>query len=152
MKALSIIFHILNFYFQYFFHKSVSEVVTAEAPAASACSTSFSVRINPPAKNYIEVLPGVVPELIKEVKEITGIPIFAGGFIRTEKDVEQALAAGASAVTTSDTDLWKKYWKNAGYFFDFLDQFRHHSGKHFYIVGSVLFHQFNTLLHGACVY
>ena len=61
--------------------------------------------------DYIEVLPGVVPELIKEVKEITGIPIFAGGFIRTEKDVEQALAAGASAVTTSDTDLWKKYWK-----------------------------------------
>ncbi|MCG8395977.1 glycerol-3-phosphate responsive antiterminator [Bacillus atrophaeus] len=59
--------------------------------------------------DFIEVLPGIVPLLIKEIKEKTGIPIFAGGFIRTEQDVEQALKAGATAVTTSDTKLWKKY-------------------------------------------
>ncbi|MDQ0926777.1 glycerol uptake operon antiterminator [Bacillus atrophaeus] len=59
--------------------------------------------------DFIEVLPGIVPSLIKEIKEKTGIPIFAGGFIRTEQDVEQALQAGATAVTTSDTKLWKKY-------------------------------------------
>ncbi|MCY8970976.1 glycerol-3-phosphate responsive antiterminator [Bacillus atrophaeus] len=59
--------------------------------------------------DFIEVLPGIVPSLIKEIKEKTGIPIFAGGFIRTEQDVEQALKAGATAVTTSDTSLWKKY-------------------------------------------
>ncbi|TAI19358.1 glycerol uptake operon antiterminator GlpP, partial [Bacillus velezensis] len=46
---------------------------------------------------------------IQEIKEKTGIPIFAGGFIRTEEDVEQALKAGAVAVTTSNTKLWKKY-------------------------------------------
>lgn len=57
--------------------------------------------------DFIEVLPGVVPFLIKEVKEKTGIPIFAGGFIRTEKDIQQALDAGAEAVTTSNTKLWK---------------------------------------------
>ncbi|MCY8976305.1 glycerol-3-phosphate responsive antiterminator [Bacillus atrophaeus] len=59
--------------------------------------------------DFIEVLPGIVPSLIKEIKEKTGIPIFAGGFIRTEQDVEQALKAGATAVTTSDAKLWKKY-------------------------------------------
>lgn len=59
--------------------------------------------------DFIEVLPGIVPSLIKEIKEKTGIPIFAGGFIRTEEDVEQALKAGAVAVTTSNTKLWKKY-------------------------------------------
>lgn len=59
--------------------------------------------------DFIEVLPGIVPSLIQEIKEKTGIPIFAGGFIRTEKDVEQALKAGAVAVTTSNTKLWKKY-------------------------------------------
>ncbi|MDL5613276.1 glycerol uptake operon antiterminator GlpP [Bacillus halotolerans] len=59
--------------------------------------------------DFIEVLPGIVPSLIQEIKEKTGIPIFAGGFIRTEQDVEQALKAGAVAVTTSDTKLWKKY-------------------------------------------
>ncbi|NPC91992.1 glycerol-3-phosphate responsive antiterminator [Bacillus sp. WMMC1349] len=59
--------------------------------------------------DFIEVLPGVVPELIKEVHERTGIPIFAGGFIRSEKDVKRALDAGAVAVTTSETQLWKTY-------------------------------------------
>ncbi|MBE1868424.1 glycerol uptake operon antiterminator GlpP [Bacillus subtilis] len=59
--------------------------------------------------DFIEVLPGIVPSLIQEIKEKTGIPIFAGGFIRTEEDVEQALKAGAVAVTTSNAKLWKKY-------------------------------------------
>lgn len=59
--------------------------------------------------DFIEVLPGIVPSLIQEIKEKTGIPIFAGGFIRTEEDVEKALKAGAVAVTTSNTKLWKKY-------------------------------------------
>lgn len=59
--------------------------------------------------DFIEVLPGIVPSLIQEIKEKTGIPIFAGGFIRTEQDVEQALKAGAVAVTTSNTKLWKRY-------------------------------------------
>ncbi|MCO4851511.1 glycerol uptake operon antiterminator GlpP [Bacillus vallismortis] len=59
--------------------------------------------------DFIEVLPGIVPSLIQEIKEKTGIPIFAGGFIRTEEDVERALKAGAVAVTTSNTKLWKKY-------------------------------------------
>ncbi|ALC80521.1 MULTISPECIES: glycerol-3-phosphate responsive antiterminator [Bacillus] len=57
--------------------------------------------------DFIEVLPGVVPLLIKEVKEKTGIPILAGGFIRTEENIQQALEAGAATVTTSNTRLWK---------------------------------------------
>ncbi|MEK0312667.1 glycerol-3-phosphate responsive antiterminator [Cohnella sp. 56] len=59
--------------------------------------------------DYIEVLPGVIPHMIAEVYARTGIPIFAGGLIRTEDDVERALQAGASAVTTSDRELWQLY-------------------------------------------
>jgi glycerol uptake operon antiterminator len=59
--------------------------------------------------DFIEVLPGVMPHIISEVRERAGIPIFAGGLIRTVRDVEQALAAGAAAVTTSNVDLWKHY-------------------------------------------
>ncbi|MFK7692518.1 glycerol-3-phosphate responsive antiterminator [Paenibacillus sp. HJGM_3] len=58
--------------------------------------------------DVIEVLPGVIPQLITEVRERTGIPIFAGGLIRTRDDVENALKAGASAVTTSHRELWRK--------------------------------------------
>lgn len=57
----------------------------------------------------IEVIPGAMPHIIREVKERTGKPIYAGGLIRTVDDVEQALAAGAVAVTTSNETLWRHY-------------------------------------------
>lgn len=56
--------------------------------------------------DFIEVMPGIIPSLIDEIKEKTGIPIFAGGLIRSKEDVENALNAGATAVTTSREDLW----------------------------------------------
>lgn len=59
--------------------------------------------------DYIEVLPGILPEMIAEVRLETGIPIFAGGLIRSQDEVERALAAGATAVTTSDMALWTRY-------------------------------------------
>lgn len=60
-------------------------------------------KINP---DYIEVLPGVMPHIIQEVSEKTRVPVFAGGLIRSVNDVEQAILAGASAVTSSRKDLW----------------------------------------------
>lgn len=59
--------------------------------------------------DYIEILPGIIPSLIQEVYEKTGIPVLAGGLIRSEQDVAEALKAGATAVTTSKRDLWKNY-------------------------------------------
>jgi len=60
--------------------------------------------------DYIEVMPGVIPHMIAEVKERTGIPIFAGGLLRSANDVELALQAGATAVTTSNAELWQHYY------------------------------------------
>lgn len=62
--------------------------------------------------DFIEVLPGVMPHIIREVKETSGIPIFAGGLIRSVEDVQSALDAGAEAVTTSRKNLWKAFSKN----------------------------------------
>lgn len=59
--------------------------------------------------DYIEVLPGTMPWMIREVREKTNIPIFAGGLIRTTKEVEQAIAAGATAVTTSKQSIWEAF-------------------------------------------
>ena len=56
--------------------------------------------------DYIEVLPGIMPEMIQEVKQRSGIPVIAGGLIRTKEQVQQALAAGADAITTSRKELW----------------------------------------------
>ncbi len=57
--------------------------------------------------DYIEVLPGTMPWMIKEVKERLNTPIFAGGLIRTPEEVANAIEAGATAITTSKMDLWK---------------------------------------------
>lgn len=73
---------------------------------SQSLETSLRV-INSVQPDYIELLPGVIPELIKEVYEATHIPIFAGGFIRTPDHVRQALGAGAIAITTSSKNIWK---------------------------------------------
>ena len=55
----------------------------------------------------IEILPGSVPEsAVQELVRETGLPILAGGLIRTKEDVNNAIERGISAVSTSRRDLW----------------------------------------------
>ena len=56
--------------------------------------------------DFIEVLPGGMPKLIKEVCRITRIPIIAGGLISDKDSVMAALSAGASAVSTTNPEVW----------------------------------------------
>ncbi|SES90144.1 glycerol uptake operon antiterminator [Oceanobacillus limi] len=56
--------------------------------------------------DYIEVLPGIIPSILKEINEETGIPVIAGGLIRTKEDVKNTLNSGATAITTSNKELW----------------------------------------------
>lgn len=59
--------------------------------------------------DYIEVLPGSMPWMIKEVKDRTKIKVLAGGLIRSSQEIEEALAAGAEAITTSKRELWETF-------------------------------------------
>jgi len=59
--------------------------------------------------DYIEVLPGIMPWMIAEIKAELETPILAGGLIRTKQDVEHALKAGAAAITTSKKELWENF-------------------------------------------
>ena len=59
--------------------------------------------------DYIEVLPGSMPAMIKEVSERFQIPVFAGGLIRTEREAHEALAAGATSITSSNHKLWEHF-------------------------------------------
>ncbi len=67
--------------------------------------TSYRV-IQSAQPDYLEVLPGIIPSVIREVCVQTKLPVFAGGFLRTTQDVDAVLLAGASSVTTSDKTLW----------------------------------------------
>ncbi len=60
------------------------------------------------APDMLEVLPGLVPKAITELKRELNKPIIAGGMITQESEIEQALRAGASGVSTSVETLWIK--------------------------------------------
>lgn len=57
--------------------------------------------------DFIEVLPGIIPSVIREITERTTTPLIAGGLIRSKQDVIQALQAGVIAVSTSCQAVWK---------------------------------------------
>ncbi|MBS4535109.1 glycerol-3-phosphate responsive antiterminator [Clostridium sp. D2Q-14] len=54
----------------------------------------------------VEVLPGIMPKIIKTIHEETRIPIIAGGLIRDKEDVIESLNAGTLGISTSNTDVW----------------------------------------------
>jgi glycerol uptake operon antiterminator len=60
-------------------------------------------RSNP---NIVEVLPGVILPSVAALLPDFGVPVLAGGFIRTSRDVQAVLATGALGVTTSSGRLW----------------------------------------------
>ena len=56
--------------------------------------------------DLIEVLPGLMPKMIRRIIGITGKPVIAGGLISDKEDVTGALGAGAVAVSTTNPAVW----------------------------------------------
>lgn len=54
-----------------------------------------------------EIMPGLLPKVIAQMAAVSTIPVIAGGLIETEEEVQTALNAGASAVSTGKPELWK---------------------------------------------
>ena len=88
-------------------HHSHSACVSAGYPC-----TGEDLLLAKTQPDYIEVLLGVIPHIIAEVSVRTGIPIIAGGLIRSPEEVELALGVGATAVTTSNAELIRHFEKS----------------------------------------
>ena len=54
----------------------------------------------------IEILPGLMPKVIKKVSQKVRIPVIAGGLISDKEDVVNALSAGAISVSSTDQKVW----------------------------------------------
>jgi glycerol uptake operon antiterminator len=54
----------------------------------------------------VEILPGIMPKIIEEIRIETRIPIIAGGLIRDKSDVIGSLNAGAIGISTSNQEVW----------------------------------------------
>ena len=59
--------------------------------------------VNPDA---IEILPAVIPKIIRRVCQRTRHPIIAGGLIEDEQEVREALKEGAWAISVTKEDIW----------------------------------------------
>ena len=57
--------------------------------------------------DFIEVLPGLMPKVIRKICRTSRVPIIAGGLITDKEDVMAALSAGAIAVSTTNQDVWR---------------------------------------------
>ncbi|MDF2612412.1 MAG: glpP [Clostridia bacterium] len=55
----------------------------------------------------IEMLPGILFKVIKELCGAINKPLIAGGLISDKEDVMAALKAGATAISTSNEEIWE---------------------------------------------
>ena len=55
----------------------------------------------------IDILPGLMPSMIRKVRQMTGIPVLTGGLITEKREVMQALEAGALAISSTAPDVWQ---------------------------------------------
>lgn len=62
----------------------------------------------------LEILPGCMPRVIDWIRHDTELPLIAGGLVCDIGDVRAALRAGASAVATSNRELWSLRPVSAG--------------------------------------
>lgn len=56
--------------------------------------------------DLIEVLPGVMPKVIRKLSSTLRVPLVAGGLISDKEDAISALSAGASAISTTHESIW----------------------------------------------
>ncbi|HBR33351.1 MAG TPA: glycerol-3-phosphate responsive antiterminator [Firmicutes bacterium] len=62
------------------------------------------VNVNRP--DLIEIMPAILPKVILRLKKESTIPIIAGGMVESKEEIIDLLKVGATAVSTSKSDLW----------------------------------------------
>lgn len=56
--------------------------------------------------DYVEILPGVMPKIVRRIASYSSAPLIAGGLISDKEDVISILQAGAAAISTTCEDVW----------------------------------------------
>lgn len=54
----------------------------------------------------VELLPGIMPNIIKDIIDNTKLSLIASGLIRDKRDLDLSFKAGAIAVASSKEDVW----------------------------------------------
>ena len=54
----------------------------------------------------VELMPGVMPKVIRQMRRHISVPVIAGGLISDKEDIMSALDAGAVSISTTKQELW----------------------------------------------
>ncbi len=57
--------------------------------------------------DFIEILPGVMPKVLRKLCLSISTPVIAGGLVFDKEDVMAALSAGAVAVSSTNQTIWE---------------------------------------------
>ncbi|MGS0971671.1 MAG: glycerol-3-phosphate responsive antiterminator [Candidatus Izemoplasmataceae bacterium] len=66
-------------------------------------SLDFVSRSKP---DCVEVLPAISGELLRTIKRSVQIPLFCGGLISSEEQIQDCFDSGADGITVSNSTLW----------------------------------------------
>ena len=55
----------------------------------------------------IEVMPAVVPKVIRRLCTMVDVPVIAGGLVETVEEKDAVLKNGGRAVSTGNQQLWE---------------------------------------------
>jgi glycerol uptake operon antiterminator len=69
--------------------------------------TNFKSFVETGRPDFLEIMPGLIPRVLRTAVEVTGIPVIAGGLIEEKAEVIAALEAGAIAVSTTHQGVWR---------------------------------------------
>jgi glycerol-3-phosphate responsive antiterminator len=56
--------------------------------------------------DVIEILPALMPKIIRKTCAMTSRPVVAGGLVSDKEDVMACLDAGATCISSTNTDVW----------------------------------------------
>lgn len=62
--------------------------------------------INSSQPDEVELMPGLMPRVIRELKQTIKQPLIVGGLIRHEQEMIEALESGANFISTGDPAMW----------------------------------------------
>lgn len=57
--------------------------------------------------DFVEILPGLMPKVIRMMCRHLAVPVITGGLISEKEDVIAALDAGAAAISATNQDVWE---------------------------------------------
>ncbi|WFD10000.1 glycerol-3-phosphate responsive antiterminator [Tepidibacter hydrothermalis] len=56
----------------------------------------------------VEIMPGIMPKVIKKVNSQLKIPVISGGLVETKEEVISILKNGASSISTTNPNIWEE--------------------------------------------